>query len=479
MIVVRRFLVITAALLLASPDALPAADAGKPNVLLILADDLGWGDLSCYRAESKVPTPNLDRLASGGIRFTQAYCPISVCSPTRYALMTGSYPWRSWKKRGVLANWERPMIKDGEVTLPSLLRQAGYATAGFGKWHLGARYKTTDGKQPAGLGKFKSDGTGRNIDLAAPISGGPLDRGFDQWFGFICASEMLIFEGNRAVSLLSHSLYEPPPIPGVSGLSKVTVADFLPLITEKSIAWMKERATAKAPGPFFLYYAPYVPHIPLAVGKEYLGRTKAGDYGDYMHQLDHEIGRLLKALEDTGYAENTLVIFASDNGSQFETTGEEHLPNGGLRGTKWQIYEGGVRTPLIMRWPGHVPAGTVRTELVALTDLLATMAALHGQKLPDDAAKDSFNILPLLLGTSPADAIRSEVLVQNSPGQHALRQGRWKYIQATQKAEAGLYDLDADPGEDRNVHDEHPDLASKLNARLQELLAAPRTAPRL
>jgi arylsulfatase A len=465
--------------LAAIPAAVPAADAAKPNIVLILADDLGWGDLGCYRVESKVPTPNLDKLANGGTRFTQAYCPVSVCSPTRYALMTGNYPWRSWKKRGVLANWERPMIKDGEVTLPSMLRQAGYATAGFGKWHLGARYKTTDGKPPVGVGKFKSEDTGSNIDLAAPIAGGPLDRGFDHWHGFICASEMLIFEGNRAVSLLSHSLYESPPIPGVNALPTVTVADFLPLITERSVAWMQERASKQTPAPFFLYYAPYVPHIPLAVGKEYLGRTTAGEYGDYVHQLDHELGRLLNALDESGLAANTLVIFASDNGSQFAATGEGHRPNGALRGTKWQIYEGGVRTPLIVRWPGKVPAGAVRSEIVALTDLLATIAALNGQKLPADAAKDSYDILPLLRGETPAEAIRSEVLVQSSPGQFGLRQGMWKYIQASSKAGAELYDLDADPGEERNVHEAHPELGAKLHMRLKQLLAEPRTAPRV
>jgi arylsulfatase A len=455
-----------------------AADAGRrPNIVLILADDLGWGDLPCYNPDSKITTPNLDMLASGGIRFTQAYCPVSVCSPTRYSLMTGRYPWRSWKKNGVLANWERHMIQDGQLTLPSMLRQAGYTTVGYGKWHLGARYKTLDGEKPVGLGKFKSKGTGSNIDLSAPIAGGPVDFGFDQWFGFICASEMLVFQGNHAATLLSHSLYEPPPIPGVEKLARTTVADLLHIITENSIAWMRDRAAKHNPAPFFFYYAPYVPHIPLAVGSEYQGRTKAGEYGDYVHQLDHEVGRLLQELDETGFAANTMVIFASDNGSQFNATGEGHHPNGGLRGVKGQIHEGGVRTPLIVRWPGHVPAGTVSSELVALTDMMATLAALNGQKLPENAANDSYNILPLLLGEKPAEPIRSEVLVQSAPGQHGLRQGKWKYIQATRKAGAELYDLEADPAEQRNLLDESPEVASKLQARLKYLLAGKRTAP--
>jgi len=457
----------TAAALAPAPTA-RAAD--RPNVLLILADDLGVGDLRAYAPDSKVPTPNLDKLAAGGTRFTNAYCPVSVCSPTRYALMTGRYPWKSWKKNGVLANWDRPMIEPGRLTLPAMLRKAGYATAGLGKWHLGATYKTTDGKPPAGLGQFKSDGTGANIDIAAPVTGGPTDRGFDTWYGFVCASEMLILDQDKVAGLLSHSLYAPPAVPGANDLPKVTVAGLLPLITDKGMAYLNERAKHKDQ-PFLLYYAPYVPHIPLAVGDDFRGKTRAGDYGDYVHQLDHEIGRLLAALDQTGLAKDTLVIFASDNGSEFQTSGDGHKPNGGLRGRKHHIYEAGIRTPLVARWPGRVPAGATTDQLVALNDWLATLAALTGQTLPPGAGEDSISFLPALLGQQ-GGAGRAELLMQASAPRFALRRGNFKWIQPAKKGEGPgeLYDLAADPAEAKDLAAEKPDLAAEMKARLIELV---------
>jgi arylsulfatase A-like enzyme len=385
--------------------------------------------------------------------------------------MTGRYPWRGWKKNGVLANWERPMIEDGRLTLPALLQKAGYATAGFGKWHLGATYKTTDGKPPTGVGLFKSEGTGSNIDLAAPIAGGPTDHGFERWYGFVCASEMLVFDQDRATALLSHDLYAPPAVPGADKLPKVTVADFLPRITDMSVAYLKDRAANAAGKPFFLYYAPYVPHAPLAVGQDFRGRTKAGDYGDYVHQLDHEVGRLLKTLDDTALAKETLVLFASDNGSEFPLTGEGHRPNGELRGRKHTIYEGGVRTPLIARWPGQVPAGAVSAELVALNDLLATTAAIVDEALPAGAGEDSRTALPVLLGKKLDGPVRAEVVVQASARRHAICRGKWKFIQGQgANAPAELYDLEADPGESRNLIAERAELADELRGRLREIL---------
>jgi len=454
--------------ILASPS--PAV-AEKPNIVVILADDLGYGDLGCYQTESKVPTPNLDRLAREGMRFTQAYCPVSVCSPSRYAMMTGQYPFRSWKKNGVLANWDKPMIADRQLTLPALLKQAGYKTAGFGKWHLGATYKTLDGKPPAGQGKFKSDDTGANIDLAAPVAGGPTDRGFDRWYGFICASEMLIFDQDKAVALLSHSLYEPPPVPGAKELPGVTVAQLLPQITDKSVAYLVDHAKARSGAPFFLYFAPYVPHIPLAVGDDFRGRTRAGDYGDYVHQLDHEIGRLLKSLDDTGLARDTLVFFATDNGSEFLKSGDNHQPNGILRGRKHQIYEGGVRTPLLVRWPGQVQENAVSNNIAGLNDLLATVADLIGQQLPPTAGRDSVSLLPILLGKQTDQPVRDQILLQASARHYALREGDWKYIQPNGPNAAELYDLQNDPSESKNLLKEKPELAEELRVKLQKILA--------
>ena len=269
------------------------------------------------------------------------------------------------------------MIEDGQLTLPALLQKNGYTTAGFGKWHLGARYKTLDGKQPTGIGKFDAKETGSNIDLAAPIAGGPTDRGFDRWWGFVCASEMLIFDQDRAAALLSHSMYNPPAVPGAKDLAKVTVAELLPNITDKSIAYLQNHAAKQAElgKPFFLYFAPYVPHIPLAVADSFRGLTKAGDYGDYVHELDTEIGRLLKSLDDTGLAKDTLVIFASDNGSEFLTTGEGHKPNGLLKGRKHTIFEG--RRPHAAHRPLARPCASRRRQRSA--DRVERPAGDHGR----------------------------------------------------------------------------------------------------
>lgn len=455
--------------------------AELPNVLLILADDMGVGDPGCFRAESKIPTPNLDRLAREGLRFTNAYCPVSVCSPSRYALLTGRYPWRSWKNFGVLANWEKPMIAKGVTPLPAMLRESGYHTAGIGKWHLGANYTTVDGKPPAGLGKFKSPGTGANLDLSAPITGGPLDRGFDEFFGYICSSEQLIFEGNRVVARLGHEMYEPPQAKGIEELKTIPLVDLLPEITRRGVAFLDRQKEADAP--FFLYFAPYVPHIPLAVEKSFLGSTRAGEYGDYVHELDHYLGKLLDALVRNGLAGNTLVVFASDNGSQWPVTGEGHLPNAPWTGTKWMIREGGVRTPLLVRWPGRVAPGTTTDQVCGLNDWLATFSAIAGRETPPASAIDSRNLLPVLEGKATAP-VRESLAMRSSRGRTALRRGKWKYIdgpidggsQSKKHKAPQLYDLESDPGETRDLRDSHPEIAASMKAELDALMANPKSA---
>lgn len=434
-----------------------------PNIVLILADDLGYGDLKCYNHESLVPTPHLDRLAATGMRFTNAYCPVSICTPTRYSLMTGKHSFRGFNRGGVLGNWERPLISADETTLPGLLKRAGYITGGFGKWHLGADYKTLDGKQPAGYGKFQTPDTGANLDLSAPIGSGPTERGFDRWYGFICSSEMLIFDQNRAAALLSHDLYPVPPIPGVDQLPLIAMDQYQPAITSQAVEFIQQHAGKEEP--FFVYFAPYVPHIPLAVAKDFRGRTKAGAYGDYVHQLDHNIGELLNALQQGGIEEQTLILFVSDNGSQFLKTGEGHRPNGHLRDKKASLYEGGLRTPLIANWPGKVAAGAVLDDLICSTDFVSTLAALTNQQLPADAAPDSINQLPRLLGQT-SDPARHEVLLTGGKREHALRKDNWKLIPIKRE----LYDLHNDPSEQHNIYADHPQVVQELKHRLQEIL---------
>lgn len=468
-----------------------------PNMLIILADDLGYGDLTCYNPNSLIPTPHLDRLASEGVRLTDAYCPVSVCSPSRYTLMTGNYSWRSWKKSGVMANYEPSMIDSGQLTLPEMLQQAGYTTAGFGKWHLGASFPTIDGKKPAGYGAFRADDNGANLDLDQPITDGPLDHGFDHWLGFSCASECWILEGNRVMGAIQHDLYTIEAAPNTDHLQRIPLEDYLPFITEKSMLFLQQHATEQRDQPFFLYFAPYVPHIPLAVSKEFRGSTEAGQYGDYVHELDYYIGKVLNTLDSLQLTENTIVVFASDNGSQFVITSNEldlseasnnletnskntqsmggHHPNGPLRGTKWTAWEGGVRTPLIARWPGHFPAGAVSSQLFALNDVMATVASVIGYKLPDNAGVDSYNLLPALMGKEKN--IRKTVVVQSSKNVLGLRWGKWKYIGAgdyqpenPDDPEGELYDLTNDISESENLYDKRPALAKQMKKKIYEIM---------
>lgn len=471
-----------------------------PNIIFIFADDLGYGDLGVYNPDSKVPTPNLDQLATDGIRFTDAYCPVSVCSPTRYALMTGEYPWRSWKKTGVMANYEPSMIDEGILTLPQMLQNAGYLTAGFGKWHLGTTFPTIDGEPPVGYGKFQDDRNGANLDFSKPVSDGPLDRGFDHWLGFSCASECWIFEDNQVMGAIIHDLYTIEAAPGTENLKKIPLEGFLPYITEKSINYLQQHSKNEIEEPFFLYYSPYVPHIPLAVDKDFRGKTKAGLYGDYVHELDYFVGKLLEELDLLGLKDNTLVIFASDNGSQFiasspeddakkptnslsdvelEINPEAHQPNFPFKGTKWTAYEGGVRTPLIARWPGKFPKGKVSNQLIALNDILPTLAGLVGEKLPVGTAKDGHDLLPAFYGNKVDEGRREFVVVRGSGNAYGLRQGKWKVVREGEaqpsdpsKPQVGLYNLEEDPGETKNLFLEQPERSEKLLNQLNDHLNA-------
>lgn len=474
-----------------------AQSSSKPNVVIILADDLGYGDLQCYNPKSQVPTPNLDRLAAEGMRLTDAYCPVSVCSPTRYSLMTGRYAFRSWKKSGVMANYEPSMIAAELLTLPEMMQEAGYTTAGFGKWHLGTTFPTLDGENPVGFGKFRADKNGANLDFSKPVSDGPLDHGFDQWLGFSCASECWIFKDKEVMGAILHDLYTIEAAPNSEQLKKIPLEDYLSFITENTLQFLSNQAQLPQKKPFFLYYAPYVPHVPLAVSEKFRGSTEAGLYGDYVHELDHYVGILLNKLQDLKLSENTIVIFASDNGSQFTVTSKEleltkavnnaslnlnkeehpksHHPNGKLRGTKWTIYEGGVRTPLIVRWPQNIKPGSVSNQLFALNDVMATVASILNFKIPENSAQDSYDLLSVWQGKKKNK--REVVVVQSSANVLGLRWGKWKYIGAgnyvpqQSGAPAGeLYDLSSDPSETVNVYLDNPEVVQKMKKKLEEIL---------
>jgi arylsulfatase A len=369
--------------------------------------------------------------------------------------------------------------------MKTMLINAGYETVGFGKWHLGTTFPTTDGNKPVGYGKFRDDNNGANIDFTKPVSDGPLDRGFDHWLGFSCASECWIFNDNRIIGAILHDLYTIEAATGTEDLEKIPLEDFLPYLTEKSIHYLQAYKTAQSSQPFFLFFSPYVPHIPLGVHPSFIGKTEAGLYGDYVHELDHYIGQLLDELERLGLKENTIILFASDNGSQFVGTHPEndlqkatnslgdvnaeindtfHRPNFPFRGTKWTAYEGGVRTPLIASWAGNFPSGAENEDLIALNDILPTLAAIVGEDIPEGMARDGYDLSPLFFGDKSTKSIREGVFVRGSGEIYGYRKEIWKIVSegSSEHPTFALYNLEEDPKESRDLSEGFSEIKEDL-----------------
>ena len=415
---------------------------GKPNIVYILADDLGYGDVRRLNPEGKIPTPNIDRLASEGMLFTDAHSGSAVCTPTRYGLLTGRYCWRSPLQRGVLEPWGETLIAPDRLTVASLLKQNGYATACIGKWHLGWKWPTKDGKPPAAGADRLS-----NVDFSGPIPEGPTSRGFDYYFGTDLPNypPYCYIENDRTVGIPSvpnrPEFNRPGPmLPGWDRLS------IMPDLTRRAVKYIED-STAVPPGmagatsprkPFFLYFALTAPHYPVVPAPEFRGKSKAGEYGDFVVQVDWTVGQVMEALRRSGQAENTLVIFTSDNGP--EITGEvkpgaydrirlyRHYSMGLLRGAKRDAWEGGHRVPFIARWPGKIQAGSLSSETICHVDFMATAAALLGVKLPENAGEDSYNILPALFGQKLDAPIREATVHHSAKGHFAIRKDNWVLI---------------------------------------------------
>lgn len=473
-------------------QALPAAAwaaqrpaAARPNILFLLADDLGSGDLGCYNRESKIPTPNLDKLAAQGVRFTDMHSPSAVCTPTRYGILTGRYCWRSSLKSGVLNGYSPNLIEPGRPTAASLLKQQGYSTAAFGKWHLGL-------------------GADARTDYSKPLHPSPTDHGFDTFYGIPASLDMppyLWVDDDHPAEPLSA---ETPGDKGLGGSQgrfyrggaispSFKIDDVLPTITRKSEEFLRARRT----NPFFLYVPFTGPHTPWAPLKEFQGRSRAGLYGDFVTQVDDSVGRILAALEQSGQARNTLVFFTSDNGAYWKPANIEafgHRANARWRGMKADIYDGGHHIPFLARWPGHITAGAVSSQLGCLTDLCATAAEVSGAALPRDAAEDSFSLAPALFGTKPVTAVRDTVIHHSAQGLFAIRRGPWKLAMGrgsggfTQPAaitpkegepEGELYNLADDPEETRNLWLEKQDMVKSLTAALVQARSDGRTRPAL
>jgi len=453
-----------------------AVDADRPNIVLLYADDLGYGDVGCYNPKSKIPTPNIDRLAKEGIQMTNAYAGAAVCVPSRYALLTGRYAFR-----GTPLRWQSsPTIEEGRTTLASLLQECGYRTACVGKWHCGF------------------EGGVKRQDQ--PLVGGPLDRGFDHFFGqhgSLDQPPYFYIRDRRAVQPATESIAESHDnthtviYQGKFWRAGKIAPNFkheevLDRYAEEAIQFLNEHHRRAPQQPFFLYFALTAPHGPWLPGEPFIGKSDAGPLGDFVVHVDHVIGRVLKTLEQLEMEENTLVLFSSDNGPLWfgpDVKRYGHDSSGGLRGRKGDIWEGGIRMPLIARWPGKIRPDTRSDEVISQIDLLATFAAIVGEELPDDAGADSFNMLPALLGRQGDAPLRPSLIVQSSGGDLAIRQGDWKYIPrlgsggfltkprrvkpASGEPSGQLYNLRDDPGEQNNLYLAHPDIVDRLSKLLE------------
>lgn len=504
---VRFLLKVTATVVLVLLSGrLSAADRHRPNVLFILTDDLGYGDLSCFGA-TKVTTPVIDQLAMEGRRFTDAHSPSSVCTPSRYNLLTGRHAWRTWLGGSTVWANDPLLIEPDRFTLADLFKKQGYVTACLGKWHLGFGEPGMEGWDDV-LGP----------DYNRELKPGPLELGFDYFWGFPHVGQFphFIVENHRVLNLDPSDPVRitPDRRPGFeldylnrprSGLAAdlgveggrsamYQHEDLCRLLTKRAVEWLD---SAPKDQPFFLYLAHRNIHGPLIPDPRFAGKSALGERGDFLLEMDDSVGQVLAALKRNGFGDDTLVIFTSDNGGVHEyrpidyPVDNGHALNGPLRGQKTTVYEGGHRVPMIARWPGRVPAGTVDDSMIALTDVLATFADFFEIPLPETAGEDSFSFLGALLDREPRQAVR-EIMVNDSYSElFSIRKGPWKLVlgqggggaraprQVNEAEPPGqLYHLTRDLGERVNEYRNHPSLVAELTALFEQCRDAGRTAPK-
>lgn len=477
----RKFLSLTAAgtggLMLSRPvRAEDSTSSELPNIIYILADDMGYGDVSCLNPQSKINTPNINRIASEGIYFSDAHSGSAVCTPTRYGILTGRYCWRTRLKNGVLMGYSEHLIEEGRMTTASLLKKHGYNTACIGKWHLGMDMPTSDGKAP----------DTKNIDWKGKINNSPTANGFDYFFGISASLDMhpyIYIENDKFIGACTTEKAFHRKGPAQADFEAV---DVLPELTSRTIKYIENQKPGK---PFFIYMALTAPHTPVVPSKEFQGKNELGDYGDFCMQVDHTVGQVLKTLDSMNLTENTIVIFTSDNGCApyigvKTLEGKGHYPSYVYRGYKADIFEGGHRVPFLLRWPKKVKAGSTSKEIICLTDLLATCATITGDKLPDDAGEDSYNILPAILGQQLDQPIREATVHHSINGSFSIRQGKWKLELCPgsggwsdpkpDKAKKDglppvqLYDMEKDIAETTNLHDKYPEVVERLTGLLNK-----------
>lgn len=477
----------TAFLLAGSCPAYAVADA--PNIVLILADDMGYGDISYYNPMSKIRTTCLDGMARESAVYTDAHSSSSVSTPTRYGILTGRYNWRSTLKRSVLNGYSKALIPQGRETMASMLKKQGYNTAAIGKWHLGWNWNNID----AGID---------SVDFSKPITQGPTTRGFDYFYGFCGSLDMApyVYVEND----------KPTAIPDKKTVNKgkyswwregPTAPDFrhedvLPHIVDKGCNYIKKYARSSKP--YFLYLPLPAPHTPILPSKEFQGKSGIGEYGDYVLMVDAMVGRVLKAVKESGEDNNTIIIFVTDNGCSpaagiKEMEKLDHYPSYIYRGHKADLYDGGHRIPCIIRWKGKVKPHRV-AQTVCLTDFYATFAAINNYKLKDTEGEDSYNILPTLLSVEEVPTIREATIHHSIQGEFTIRQGKWKLLLSAssggwsdprpnnKEALKGLppmqlYDMYGDPEETHNLLDVYPDKVKELKDLLIKYIDEGRSTP--
>ncbi|MCP5119752.1 MAG: arylsulfatase, partial [bacterium] len=481
---------VTAVIALVSLGCSTGGGAPPPNIVFILADDLGYGDVGCYNPESKVPTPNIDRLAGQGMRFTDAHSPSTVCTPTRYSLMTGRMEFRTGMK-GVFPGVEGPaLIEEGRLTLPQMLRERGYTTACFGKWHIGMTFLNENGtpvyevELPAGTPEERRR-VGvervRLVDFSKPIPDGPIHRGFDHFFGTVsCPTTDWLYawvDGDR-VPVPPTGLLDRTPLPkhpySTDNRRGMIAPDFdleeVDLVfLNKSVEFLENHVRESPGKPFFLFHSAQAVHLPSFPADAYKGKTEAGPHGDFIFELDHIVGELMSALDRLGLAQNTLVIFSSDNGPTYAGGVDYDFfdSNGPLRGLKGSLYEGGIRVPTIARWPGTVPAGSRSARPAYFGDVLATACELVGLPLPE--GRDSLSFLATLKGEKNqpiAPYLYWESYEKG--GKQALRMGKWKAVREPWiGGEIELFDVQADIGEAIDRAGENPEIVQQVEAYME------------
>lgn len=477
-----------------------SAQETLPNIVYVLADDLGYGDIQAFYPEGKIKTPHIDRLARDGMKFTDAHSSSAVCTPTRYGILTGRYNWRSGLKSGVLTGKSTALIPPDRKTVAALLKGKGYSTAFIGKWHLGWDWALKDPGRWDGEGWNYHDFD--NIDFTKPVTNTPNGLGFDYAYGHSGSLDMAPYvyvENGRITAAIDtvtedkgkYSWWRKGPT-----ASDFVHNDITPNFFRRSVSYITEKA--KGHRPFFLYLALPSPHTPILPTPPWQGSSKLNPYADFVMMIDDFMGQLISAIEEAGVADNTLVIFTSDNGcspeADFVLLREKgHDPSAGYRGHKADIFEGGHRVPFIAKWPAMIVPGSVSDRTICTTDFLATCAEIVGLELDDDVGEDSFSMLALFADPDAGDYARECTVHHSINGSFAIRKGRWKLIFAPGSAgwshprpgtnevmalpEIQLYDMKNDPFESQNLYASYPGVVAELKQTILRYVREGRSRP--